>query len=323
VRAGRIDPTTGVRQRGDWSGGFVRLSPPIWGMTIGAYPWRGVVTIEARLAVMISGDVDDHRLIAADRVADGAARARAAVESLGIALRGSLTISRADLAAELMFADGGQGGVALLNAAQRGLHLPRLTQVPYSAPGGQGRLESIIWQTPKTHQTRVKLYDAGQHHGTHRPGERLRLEREQRWSGAAAPTVEQFMALDLAALYAAPMRPWLNSAVRMRVGVPLAAIAELYEQARRGERTLRSAETLSAKINSLAFGADLLSPLHRRRRNRAVRDAGFALDLCGDDAQLRLIDLQEPVVALVAAWGGPGDGPERAQRHADDASDAE
>ena len=64
--------------------------------------------------------------------------------------------------------------------------------------------------------------------------------------------------------------------------MPSEAVALLYDQARRGERKRRSAESLSAKVNSLAFGSDLLTPHDRRRRVRDLRGAGIALDRSGE-----------------------------------------
>jgi hypothetical protein len=299
ARERRKDPRTGLRQREDWKGSFMRLALPVNGTTVGVYPASGLVTIEARLAVVLAGHAEDHRLIPADRLAEGAERAMAAVARLGIALAAPLTVRRLDLAAELCFRVG-TDGVSFLNACQRGLHLPRLRQVPYYAVG-EARLESIVWATEKGRQTRSRLYDAGTHHKTGRPGRRLRWEREHRWSGSGSPTPEQVMALDLAAMYAAPLRGWLRESKPMRVCSPSTAIALLFNEARAGKRTRRSAESLSAKINSVAHGADLLAPHDRRRRVKALRDAGIALDRSGD-VQTGFLDIREQASALVAAW---------------------
>jgi hypothetical protein len=233
-------------------------------------------------------------------LARGAACASMAFESLGIKLTVPVTVRRIDLAAELHFVDGLEG-LAFLNACERGLHLSKLRQVPYHATG-DARLESIVWQTTKGKKTKIKLYDAGFHHGTNPPGQRLRLERELRYAGQKSPTLEQAVALDLATEYGKPITPWLTRAPQVRVSVPMVAVQLLYEQARNGERTRRKAESLGAKVNSLAFGSDLLAPHDRRRRIKDLRDAGIVLDLSWDPHS-RLTDLGPPLRALAALWG--------------------
>ena len=106
---------------------------------------------------------------------------------------------------------------------------------------------------------------------------------------------------DPAALYGARMAPWLRSARGAHVAAPEPAIELLYTQARRGERTRRSAESLAAKIRTLTHGRDLLEAHDYRRRVRALRDAGITLDLTGETGP-HTIDLHQPLAALIAAW---------------------
>lgn len=276
----------------------MQLSEPVRGMRIGVYPGRGVVVAEARLAAVLAGHEHDHRLVSAERLGDGAERALAATESLGVRLDAHARINRLDLAAELLFGDAADG-LRFLNACQRGLFLPRLRQVPRYAIGDT-RLESISWERPAGGQ-RVKLYDAGPHHGTHPPGHRLRLEVELRYTGRSSPAPEQVMALDLAALYGASLRPWLSAGAPVQVWAPAEAVTHLYAQARSGERTRRSAESLAGKVNTLAYGSDLLAPHDRRRRVADLREAGIALDR-SDEPHHRVLDLSAPLVALAACW---------------------
>jgi hypothetical protein len=296
-----IDPATGRRQGADWKGRFMRLTVPVAGMTVGVYPGSGLVVTEARLAVMLAGDARATGLIPVTLLAEGAMRATATVEALlGFPLEGPVTVRRIDFASELTFIAGSEG-LAFLRACERALHLARLDMVPHYATG-EARLESITWQTPTGRATRIRLYDAGAHHVTHKPGERLRLEREQRWTGPGSPTPEQVVALDLAALFRKPIRSWLSGTIPLRVSTQSSALALLYDQARRGTRTVRSANMLGAKVNALALVGDLLTSKDRRRREKALRDEGIVLDHSGDP-QSSDIDLHAPLAALAAAWG--------------------
>jgi hypothetical protein len=200
-RQQRLDPATGRRQREDWKGRFMRLALPVAGMTIGVYPARGLVIAEARGAAMLAGHSEDAQLIPASKLGAAARRAVAAIESLGVALTAPVTVRRIDLAAELCFLVGAEG-LAFLTACERALHLARLDMVPHYATG-ESRLESIVWQTPKGKATRIKLYDAGPHHKTRKPGERLRLERELLPCAASWP-VENSSAV--------PCSPWRDAA---------------------------------------------------------------------------------------------------------------
>jgi hypothetical protein len=279
--------------------GLAYLEEPVNGVCVGAYFARGLVIVEGRLVVILSGDRSDARLMPVERLVEAPECARRALASLGIELLGPCLLHRVDLAAELSL-DEGRAGVALLHASQRGLHLSRLSQVPHFAPG-EPRVESIEWKTPKGNETRARLYDAGALHGTHQPGQRLRLEAQLRWNGTSAPTPEQLLERDPAALYGARLAPWLRSASGIHVAAPQPAIEMLYAQARSGERTRRSAESLAAKISTLTHARDLLEAHDYRRRVKALRDAGITLDLSGEVGP-HIIDLHQPLAAFIAAW---------------------
>jgi hypothetical protein len=109
----------------------MRLLRPVGGMTLRANPGRGLVAAEASLASMLAGHCDEG-LSPAQRLPEGAERARAALESLGVVTASPTVVLRLDLAAELCFQDA-RDGLAFLNACQRGLHLAGLRQVSYYA----------------------------------------------------------------------------------------------------------------------------------------------------------------------------------------------
>jgi hypothetical protein len=280
------------------------LDLPVSGIVLGAYPWRGLVTAEARLATMLAGHTDDHRLIPPKRLVEGARLAEAGLRSHGIVVEGPGLCSRVDLAAELLFPHA-RDGLAFLAACERCLHLPRLKQWPVRAQG-QARLESIAWLTAKGRNVGMRLYDAGALHGTHAPGHRLRLERERRWHGKNTPTPEAVVTTDLAAVFRAPMRAWLRRPIEIAVTTPSDAIGQLFDSVRDGTMTRRRALSLSASVNALSYASDILADHDRRRRVRDLRGVGVTLDHLGEARSLH-IDLREPLAALAAAWETRGE----------------
>ncbi len=277
----------------------MRLELPVAGIRFAVHRATGVVTAEARLIVMLTGRCDDRRLVHPEHVIAGAASALAALKTLGVETDGPAYLRRLDLAAELMFPDAADG-LAFLAACERGLQLPRLKQVLRRA-AGQARLESIEWQTPKGSQTRLRLYDAGVRHETNRPGERLRLERQQRWQGQKTPRPEWLSAADLARLFRAPLESFLRQPHTIEVATPAEAVVLLFEKARSGVITRRKAESLSGKISTLAWGDDLLSQHDRALRLRELKRAGIAPNLAGGSSTV--IDLTPPLKALAHAYG--------------------
>jgi hypothetical protein len=295
-----VDPETGRRaQRGVWSGRSMRLELPVAGIRFGVHPATSVVTAEARLIVMLTGHCDNRRLAEPECVAAGAAFALEALKTLGVETDSPVHLRRIDLAAELIFPNAADG-LIFLRACERGLLLPRLKQVLHHA-AGQARVESIEWQTPKGNQTRLRLYDAGIRHETNRPGERLRLERQQRWQGQKTPRPEWLSAVDLAGLFRAPLEFVLRQPRTIEVATPSEAVALLFEKVRSGEITRRKAESLSGKISTLTWGDDLLSQHDRHRRRRDLKSAGIALDLAVESNTV--IDLTPPLKALADAYG--------------------
>lgn len=296
--SGLVDDATGGRQRADYDGSHMRLSIPVMGITIGVYRAKALVTAEARAAAMLAGHSCDHNLVPPERIPEAAARARAALTSIGVHVGGPVIVRRLDLAGDLWFADA--DGTAYLYACRRGLHLTRLALHAWDAKG-HPRLESIAWQTPSRKTIQLRMYDAGSKHGSAGAGQLVRVERQRRWQHPKTPTPEQIVASDLGVTFSEPVRAWLRAPHDVTIMMPPTAIAYCFEKARRGQLTPREAETLGAKINSLAYGDDLLTPLKRRRRQRDLRDAGLAIDMTGDPGA-RPVDLVGPLAALTECW---------------------
>jgi hypothetical protein len=280
-----------------------QLRQPFAGIRFGVIPASGVVTAETRLTVALTGQPQDSNLIGPEHLTEGAARAEAELRKLGIVLDAPAHLRRVDPAAELLFPAAGSG-LRFLGACEGGLQLRRLHQVVYRA-AGQARTECIEWQTPKGRQTRMRLYDAGVHHKTNTPGRRLRLEIQKRWHGTAVLALERITRATIAELFRAFLQPWIDKRRVIKVETPNQATAHLYEQARRGNMTLRDAERISGKIATLTLGADLLPDYGRRLRIRHLRAAGIVLDASGGEHTY--LDLAEPLAALRDVWDGDCD----------------
>jgi hypothetical protein len=301
AQSGLTDAASGRRQRGVWQGRHLRLALPVAGITLGVYPGLGLVTADARVASMLAGHDGDSALVAPERLPQGVDRARAALASIGVCVVGPAVVRRLDLAGELWFPRASDG-LMFLCACQRVLQLPRLAQRDYYARGEQ-RLESLVWQTPKGNQTRVRIYDSGAKRGTAEAGQRLRVERQCRWHGDRTQTTEQVLGADLSAMFCGPMRSWLVGApMDIVMTGPSAAVAILLDRVRRGEIPRRRAEALIGKLTMLANGRDLLGAKDRQRREQDLRKAGIALDVSGDPRG-GTVDLRSPLVALADLWG--------------------
>lgn len=300
ARSDDVDPDTGRRrQRWSWSGRALHLEQLVAGIHFAAYPANSLVTAEARLVVMLTGDRDDHTLARPDSLLAGLEAAEAALATLGLSTTGHAHVRRVDLAAELRFRDGADG-LRFLGACERGLRVPRLKQVAHRLPGH--RLESLAWQTPARSLIRLRLYDAGVRHNTDLSGRRLRLERQERWQGQKVRPTAALSVGELARLFRAPLAPVLRHERSVTVTAPSEAVSLLYAKARTGEITRRRAEALSGKISTLAVADDLLSQHDRRLRLRELERAGVALDLAR--ASTTTIDITSPLRALVRAYGG-------------------
>ena len=280
-----------------WHGGMLRITLRTTRAAVTVHQ-GALVRVEARLVTLIGEDAPGGVLTPPSRLIGGAAHAAAAVEAFGVAFHAPVTVHRIDLAAELIFASG-LDGLVYLQACQRGLHLPRLKQLAHFAQGAY-RLEMVEWRAGAGH-TSARLYDAGQRHQTHGPGERLRFEVQERFVGRQARTPEQVTSLDPAALFGKRLRPWLAADHGAVVIAPRAAVLKVYDDARAGCIELRRAHTVASQIVKLDNGGDLLTPHERSRLTGKLREAGVALDLSGDP-EAPTVDIGAPLRGLVNAW---------------------
>lgn len=150
---------------------------------------EGVVYAEGRLAAMLHGP-DDHTLLAAERLTDGA---EAACEHVGIEVEGTAAIGRLDVATELRFASG-RDGLAFLHALS-------LADVPWAKVGTEGkkrdRIETVAFRAVRGRAVLMRAYDKGVEAGTAAPGEIIRFERQRRFRKRREPAVDQAATFNL------------------------------------------------------------------------------------------------------------------------------
>lgn len=298
-------------------GGAVRVNRRIDGLgTLGAFPGASLLFVEGRARAMDRRDEKDHGL-AAPRALP---RLQAQVEDqlgrlLGSSLQAPTALRRADLTGELTYGRGEDGRefLTLLD----GLHSPNHKTSPVRERGGPG-IETAYWRTPKRSIPVLRAYDKGVESGTAATGERVRIERQLRYSGQHRPTPEQFLARDLADLYTAPLRGWLRGGVAagtagdlMRLLTDAAVIWPTYWSsgscwcsgtgtvhvslwpARKVERVLGTLGIVSVYGRSWPAW----SPKQRQRRLWEVRELGLLLT----DHPV-VVDVDQAVDSLCELW---------------------
>lgn len=194
------------------AGGAVRLNRRLDGLgTVGAYPGASMLFVEGRARALERADESDHGLASPgslssvqERVTDGLGKL------LGSSLAAPGALRRTDLTGELEWdrPEDGREFLRLLSA----MHSPRhKTETVMEL--GAGGLETVTWKTPKGFASVMRAYDKGVESGTASAGERIRVERQIRFKSGKRPSVEQWLARDLAGMYVAPVRTWLRNGI--------------------------------------------------------------------------------------------------------------
>jgi hypothetical protein len=265
------------------------------GVQVGAFPGHGLLVTEGRLAPMLSGNERDTRLASPDSLALGARRAREVFAKLGIALGAEPVLRRLDLAGEIRFEHPADG--LLFMRTVGGLQLAGHDQ---GRNASRRQTRAVSWSRGRN--IALRLYDAGDHHGTDPPGARLRLERQVRNRKARQQPAEAFTRAVLADLYVAPMRAVIDAAPVMRVLPPRAAELHLVELSRRGDISLAVAERQLGVIRLLELGLDgsLWDAETASRRHRELRGNGVAVGESSDGGAG--VDVCAVLVALTHAW---------------------
>jgi hypothetical protein len=222
---------------------------------------------------------------------------------------------RVDLAGEWWF-DRGEDGRELL-ALLDGLHVARMRTSPVREVGGPG-VETTYWRTPRRNVPRLRAYDKGVESETAAPGERIRLERQIRYTKGQRPTVTQWLGHDLGELYARPLTRWLDGGVAAGTPADLVRLLtdalELWPNywasgsswaSRTGtvRRPMWSARKVERMVGTLRivdqFGAAWSgwSPKQRQRRMREVRELGVLVTEAAP-----VVDVDAAVARLCDLW---------------------
>ena len=295
----------------------MRLNRRLDGLgTVGAFPGASLLFVEGRARALAERDETNHGL--------GKLRHLPAVQEqvtddlgslLGSSLSGPGALRRADLTGELRFERGEDGQDFLWLLDQ--LHSPNHRTAPVRQKGGP-RIETAYWRTPKRFIAVLRAYDKGVESGTAAPGERIRIERQLRYSGAKRPTLQQWMQRDLAALYVAPLKAWLRGGVAagtaeelMRLFTDAAVIWPSYwssgccwnSTSGRAWTRLWTAAKAERLLGTLAvvhaYGASWPAWSHRQRLRRMaeIRELGIVLT-----ERSVTVDVDQAVNSLCELW---------------------
>lgn len=278
-------------------GRSVRLSRRLDGLgTVGAFPGAPLLYVEGRAAALHERDEDNHALAAPrvlPEVEERVCRELSAL--LGADLDCVGAIRRVDLSGEFRF-HRGEDGQQLLRVLD-GLHSPHYKTSPVRERGGPG-LQTAYWRTPTRSVPVLRAYDKGIESGTAAPGERIRLERQLRYTSSRRPTLSQWLTNDLGDVYAQPIRQWLAGGVAagtaaqlIRLLTDAAVIWPSYwasgrswcSKGGREWRSLWSARKVERILGTLtvvdAYGAHwpAWGDRQRQRRMAEIRDHGLLL----------------------------------------------
>ena len=278
-------------------GAAVRLSRRLDGLgTVGAFPRAPLLFIEGRAAALEARDERNHALAPVARLPATQDRIIHDLgELLGAGIASVAELRRIDLSGELCFARG-EDGRELLRILDA-LHAPRHKTSPVRERGGPG-IETAYWRTPARSVPVLRAYDKGVESGTAAPGERIRLERQLRYTGGKRPSLEQWLLQDLGALYAAPISRWLTNGVAagtanqlLRLLTDAAVIWPSYwssgnswcSPAGRSFTSMWPARKVERVVGTLGliniYGSSWppWSPKTRQRRLKEIRDFGLLL----------------------------------------------
>ena len=201
-------------------GGAVRLNRRLDGLgTVGAFPGACLLFVEGRARALEVKDEQDHGLGEVRQLPRIQEQVLDSVgELLGASVATPGSLRRTDLTGELRF-ERQEDGRDLLWVLDQ-MHSPNHRTSPVREKGGRG-IETAYWRTPKRSIPVLRAYDKGVESGTAPPGERIRIERQVRYSGGKRPTLEQWLQRDLADMFIAPIRRWLRGGVAAGTAVEL------------------------------------------------------------------------------------------------------
>jgi hypothetical protein len=235
------------------------------GVTVGTYP-DGLVYVEGRVRSLV-GDPDNAELAPAAALGEAGVMWR---DTLGLDVEPE--VGRADVTGELLFSDA-RDGLDFMAAL-------RHVDVPWLKIGTEGwkrdQLETVYGRYVRGRSVQFRVYDAGVHHGTHGPGERVRFERQRRFRKDRARAVADFTAEGLASWFVGrELGKLIDQEGDVMVVNENGAQRELRKRAMAGELDGRTAERLAGYIALRGTG---LPRATLYRRAAELRDLGMAVD---------------------------------------------
>lgn len=266
------------------------LRHTVGGVTVGSYP-EGLVTVEGRLAALLYGE-HDHRLLGPEEFVRAP---EAAADMFGLNVGASpVGVGRADLASDLVFADGRQG--------QEFLRALSYVDLPWLKVGVEGskrdRLQTVYHRTARGRSVALRCYDKGVESETCEPGVWLRLERQRRWRKDREPSVEDVIARGLAEEFVGrELRAVVAREGAVTVCDPPAAAERLRELYAAGRITGDMLHRLGAFV---WLGDEGLHPRTAQRRASSLRRLGIALN--PHEGGRATVPIGEYLCAFASAW---------------------
>lgn len=248
------------------------------GADLRAYPGAGLtlLKVECRLDALIEQTRDTFRLCPVHDVARGEIAARQEFEALaGVPMDGGgeycidAQLPRFDLTSEVEF-DEPSDGLAFL-ATIAALSPSRRKAQPVRAD--DGRVETVVFRTPKRFVVRERVYDKGVESGSHPAGLRVRLESQNREPRSRQPPARAFGRLDHGAVFGRSFESYAHHET-VATGAA-AAVADLLGRVQRGELSMTRARGMVGDLTILgAFGRGVYADSTGRRRLAELRKNG-------------------------------------------------
>jgi hypothetical protein len=247
------------------------------GTWMGAAPSHNLVIAEGRLGAMVHDSEGEYGLQEPSAVLAAEVSCRLAFGFLANRfLDGQAEVRRFDLAVEHEFADRLDGLAFLRTVA--GMNAPRRKTWP--AING-GTVETVYFRQAKSNVVTERVYDKGLESGSHRPGERIRIEAQRRPQKANRFSPDTFASLvDLGAEFGRSIIPSLAQEELVAAGSN-AATEMLVQKAAAGELSIAKAERLigSTVIMSQYGRAFYPDVQQQQRRVRELREeVGLVVD---------------------------------------------
>lgn len=240
---------------------------------LGVYP-DGLVYLEGRAKALSVWNRDEHELLPPHHVLSAEQGAREWARENGAPIsEAAATLGRIDLASELRFSSGVEGGAFL--------HSLAALDVPWCKSRVDGRkgdsIETVSFHGVRGKTIYLRAYDKGVESGTAAPGKRIRVERQKRFRKTREPMAADLNVVDL--------RKWyIGREFEKLSDLPSSTVVDI----RGALSVLMEAEYLTGAEKLRLAGYSVLGryleeageiPSRSARRYRAeLRSAGISLD---------------------------------------------